>query len=205
MVRTITEKNITSDKIPISKPDHPGCHRAVGNTYKPLPSQKNNKTIKNQSWIEDKAALSRRSHGWMILSSYTSLAAQKYLALGFDKSIKIQFLKYRLGLLPGIKHHPHWLKNQSDFICRLCGAAHEDMRHLLCTCKELAQERKQLLKPLFNQRGIRTRRQAVLACFAPEDTQLNCHLVKYLRQVEKRMPRNQDADPRPLTVDRTTL
>lgn len=130
----------------------------------------------------------RKAHGWMTLNTYTEPGAQAYFNLGYEKNIKIAFMKYRFGLLPCIQHTPPWLRNKAGSMCRLRGLASEDLLHLLCSCKELLKERKKLLKPLFNQRGIRTRRQALLACFAPSDPQLNCRAVKYLRLCGSKMP-----------------
>lgn len=68
------------------------------------------------------------------------------------------------------------------------GMVPDDMPHLLCSCDKLLEDRKNLLNYHFIRCGILSRRQAVLACFAPHDPQLNCSLVRFMKTVEKKTP-----------------
>lgn len=111
-----------------------------------------NKVIKKESMIQDKADLSERAHGWLTIQSYSKASPQAYLQTNFSKTTKEKFLRFQVGLLPTAYHLPPWLRPQKPAICHLCGKSEEDIVHIITTCRKLIQERRTLLRPLFNKK-----------------------------------------------------
>lgn len=94
------------------------------------------------SLVEDKATLKERAHGWFVMQSYSKCSPQPYLVAGFTRAKKEKYL--HLGILPSILHLPPWKRTQSTTLCRLCGEAKEDVLHILCICKRLDKEKRNI-------------------------------------------------------------
>lgn len=138
-----------------------------------------NKAAKNHSLIEDKSLFSRRAHAWMTIQTYVTLQPAIYFQLTYPVRFKKQLIAMRLGDLPYLSEKPSCRYNGPK-TCRLCDAAEEDFVHLVCICPEMMNARRLLLKFLFNERGIRTCRTAIMRSLDSTDPRLNCNLLKYL-------------------------
>ena len=140
-----------------------------------------NKMVKKALCLKDKQSLAKRSHSWSVIGSYVLLKPQKYLRETFPVTVKIQLLTFRLGYFPVINNQLPWEKRKGLVECRLCGTGIESPLHILCSCPALICERKRYLKSGWNRLGIRTCRQALIACLSAEDIRLSGSCVKFMK------------------------
>lgn len=93
----------------------------------------------------------------------------------------------RFGIFPGSCHLAPWKSPEEFGACTLCKSGQENIIHLMCLGPNLEVERKAVLKKLFNERGIRTCRQALMASLDPEDLAINSAFVKFLIMAKKKL------------------
>ncbi|KAJ1161577.1 hypothetical protein NDU88_002061 [Pleurodeles waltl] len=67
-------------------------------------------SVKSLSHLQDKEALSKRTHALFVLSSYGSLLPQLYLGAAINPRIKVAFMKYQMGCLPIYAHLLRWTR-----------------------------------------------------------------------------------------------
>ncbi|KAJ1140508.1 hypothetical protein NDU88_006859 [Pleurodeles waltl] len=150
-------------------------------------------SVKSLAHLQDKEALSKRSHAWLVLSSHGSLIPQLYLGAAVNRQIKAAFMKYRMGCLATHTHLPRWMTVNMPDTCRLCGLAPESLIHHICLCKSITADRNRLLRPVFLQRGLRRCRPAILAGFKGDDVQLSCRLAIFLDKLGRLLQETEQA------------
>ena len=140
-----------------------------------------NKMVKKVSSLQDKQIIAKRAHSWSVIGTYALLRRQRYLGESFSLSVKLQLLTYRLGCYPHLRNQKPWEKRSGHEECRLCMEWKEDLQHILCTCPALDLERKRYLKQRLNNNGIRTCRQAMIACLSGDDIPLSGSFIKFMK------------------------
>ena len=86
-------------------------------------------------------------------------------------------MRLRFGLYAALEIKPTWA-DKEEMNCSLCGTQKGDLLHYLCVCPAIKTLRVTLLKAPFNQKVLRTCRQAVIASVSAEDPKL---VVKVIR------------------------
>lgn len=95
-----------------------------------------NKAAKFHSRLLDKNTFRLRSHAWMVINNYRSLAPAPYLNMTFSIYLKKQLMAIRFGKFPSIADQPTWA-HMGPKSCRLCGYYKEDFIPIICICNKL--------------------------------------------------------------------
>ena len=148
------------------------------------------KRSKKISLTQDISSLTSYTLGEVTNLTYRAAQPQNYLSETTSTSIKSKILNLRLHTLPIWDFNPRWTGTNWNMVheCRLCGTHQESWAHLLCCCKNLINERRKWLKPIFLKKGVRTCLEATELCFGPNISTMDlASFAKYATQLSQKL------------------